>query len=254
MIILSNSCSFGAPDQNHKIYPQFISDIAGSSLINEGVPGSCNRRIVRSTLRTLIDLVKTDEDILVLVGLTFISRTELWQPWLEPDKTDGDFHSISSKKIMSLDWSKGLNNTFHSNVACNADDEVKDYYKQWLIHYSKEAAVTELLTDIIMLTNFAKNNGINILIFENCQKLPTLPHVDVASPFLSNFFKYINDSKNVINLWDFSFRDFSLNAGYKPKDAHKLGNDGHPSEEAHEHFANHIIEYIRSHDICTLNR
>ena len=241
MIVYSNSCSFGAP-QEHAIYPEIVATSLNSKLINDGTPGSCNRRIIRSSVRSLIDIRKSySGPITALVGLSFISRTELWQPHLVPTSNDGDFHSITSVAIQGLDWSGGLTSTQHK-VDKYADIEVKDYYKQWLIHFSKEAEVTNLLIDVIMLDSFAKSIDANILIFCNCQTLPALPEVDTSAPFIAGLKEYADSKSSIINLWNFSFANFALEQGFVPKDHKLYGLTGHPGEVAHRAFGEFLLE------------
>lgn len=91
MIVYSNSCSFGAP-QEHIIYPDIVAKELNGTLVNDGTPGSCNRRIIRSSIRSLINIRKDyNGPLLALVGLSFISRTELWQPHLSVADNDGTF-------------------------------------------------------------------------------------------------------------------------------------------------------------------
>jgi len=244
LIVYSNSCSFGAP-QGHTIYPEVVAQELAAKLVNDGTPASCNRRIIRSSIRSLIDIRKTHSGpLLALVGLSFISRTELWQPHLPPVGNDGDFHPITNAGIQNLDWSGGLINTHRPNVHEYADSEIKDYYKYWLLHFSKEAEVTNLITDVIMLNSFAESINSQILIFCNCQKLPSLPEVDVTAPFLANFNEYANTKNSIIDLWNFSFADFALNNGHLPKDQVKYGLTGHPGKEAHREFGRYLLEKI----------
>jgi len=245
MIVYSNSCSFGSI-QEHVIYPELVSTELKGKLLNEGIPGSCNRRIIRSSIRSLIDIRKHHiGPVLALIGLTFISRTELWQPHLPSNGNDGDFHPITSLSIKKLDWSTGLVNTKH-NVYEYADSEVKNYYKQWLLHFSKEAEVTNLLTDIIMFESFAKSNGIDCLIFCNCQKFPSLPEVSTSAPFLNSLVEFSYTKNSIIDLWNFSFADFALDNGYQPKDYLKYGANGHPGKVAHEKFGFHLLEIYKT--------
>jgi len=245
MIVYSNSCSFGGPDQGHKIYPSIIAEKISGKLHNDGIGGSCNRRIIRTSLRSLIELKETHSNILALIGLTFISRTELWQPHLQlKTSNDGDFHSITSKDIINLDWKAGLLSTVHPDSHKLAGPKVSDYYKNWLLHFSKEAAVTELLSDIIMLYNFAVHNNIEILIFSNCQKFPTSPDVDRDAPFLTSLVKYVKLKTNIIDPWEFSFADFALELGHLPKDKELYGINGHPNEQAHIDFAEYLLTKI----------
>jgi hypothetical protein len=247
MIVYTNSCSFGAPHQGHIIYPEVVAAALSANLINDGVSASCNRRIIRSSLRSLISLKKQHTDITALLGLSFISRTELWQTHKFPTETDGDFHPITNDMITKLDWSQGIDTTYIKDVYNQADADVKDYYKQWLIHMSKEAEVTNLLTDIIMLAGFAQTNGITLLVFCNTQKLPGLPGVDVSAPFLQDFVEYAKLNKSIIDLWNFSFADYALSLGHRPKDEEIYGLNGHPGEQAHIAFGNYLLKNYIQH-------
>ena len=242
MIVYSNSCSFGAP-QGHTIYPEVVATELSARLVNEGTPASCNRRIIRSSVRSLLELQKNySGPLLALIGLSFISRTELWQPHLPPVDRDGDFHPITNASIQRLDWSKGILSTHRPNIHEYADAEVKDYYKQWLLHFSKEAEVTNLLADVVMLESFARFNNVKILIFCNCQKLPSLPDVDTTAPFLASFKEYADTKNSIIDLWNFSFADFALDSGHLPKDQDRYGTNGHPGKEAHYEFGKYLLE------------
>jgi hypothetical protein len=241
IIIYSNSCSFGAPNQGHQIYPEIISNLFNGNLINDGIPGSCNRRIIRTSLRSLIELKsKHKNPIIALVGLSFISRTELWQPHLPPTNTDGDFHPIKNDTIESLNWANGLLGNDRPDVYKFADKQIRDYYKQWLIHYSKESVITDLITDLIMFIEFTKSLNIYPLIFSNCQLFPSLPEVDPSAPFLQSLLSHFILKKEIINPWEFSFATHALSLGHLPKDKEKYGLNGHPNEQAHKDFGNFL--------------
>jgi hypothetical protein len=245
-LIYSNSCSFGAQGQGHRIYPEVVSDTLGAHLINCGRSGSSNRRIIRTALRDLIKLKKEYNNISVLLGLTFIERTELWQPWLPAVDDDGHFSTIivDYKKI---DWSiHGLIKTIVPDIHTLADARIQEYYKQWLIHYNPESTITDLLTDIIMFAGWAKNNNINYSIFSNVDVLPGNDKVGYTSPFIESLRGEIENDKNIINPWTFSFGGYALNAGLTPKDAAIYKHHGHPGEEAHVLFAEFLLSYLQN--------
>ena len=60
MIIYSNSCSFGALNNSYPVYSEIIAKTLNAQLVNKGKPGSCNRRIIRTTLRDLNEI--TDDE------------------------------------------------------------------------------------------------------------------------------------------------------------------------------------------------
>jgi hypothetical protein len=241
MIVYSNSCSYGI-GYDHLSYSDYVADHLSAKLINEGRPGSCNRRIIRSSLRSLSQLCNDHDNILVLIGLSFIHRTEIWQPNIGAIDNDGDFHPIQLLEN-DLDWTQGLN-TRHDNVHNYAVSEIKDYYKQWLLHYSKEAEITNLLTDIIMFSSFCKNNKIKYLIFNNAENLSTTPDVDINSPFLAPLVTNIKKDPNVIDLWNFNFCGYSINNGFRPRDEEIWGIHGHHGEEAHKEFASVLLSKL----------
>jgi hypothetical protein len=255
-IIYSNSCSFGAP-QGHPVYSDIIANKLFCESQNDGIGCSSNRRIIRTSLRSLIKLKQQGyTNIIALIGLSFLGRTELWQPHQTNQKNiflkqfnesgDGDFYPLHNEKIHNLDWSKGINSITLDVVSGRADTEVKDYFKQWLIHYSKEGTICDLISDIIMLDGFAKFHGIKLLCFCNCQKFPGLPEVDKKAPFLIDFKEYLDRTPSIINFWDFSFADFSLEAGHRPKDEDLYGDNGHPSADAHRDFGNFLLDKLET--------
>jgi hypothetical protein len=248
MIVYSNSCSFGA-EQEHPVYAELIADSFNASLINAGQGGSCNRRIIRTSLRDLMNLKnQSNTEILCLIGLSYITRTELWQSSIPAVSNDGNFHAIVADH-KKFDWTKGLVDTLVPNIHLTVSSQVREYYKQWLLLMSKESIITELCTDLIMFKNFCTQNNIKILIWSNTQKWPGNPEVAVGDIFLKTFVEYITTDKHFIDPWTFSFQQFSLDRGHRPKDELVYGLSGHLDEHAHEDFANFLLKYIKENNI-----
>lgn len=242
-LVYTNSCSFGAADQGHKIYPEYVATALDAQLVNRGLPGACNRRIIRTSLRDLNEL-HDKKNILALLGLTFVSRTELWQLDLPPQDNDGHFHSIIVDHS-KVDWQKnGLINTVVNNIWTLARPTIKDYYKNWLLHLNMESEVVNLLVDLIMFTGWCKANNIQYLIFENTNTLPDDSKVGYNCSFVSSLRQTIAQDQDVLDLWNFSFKDFALANHLKPKDYDKYGEHGHPGPEAHLLFGNILLKHI----------
>lgn len=244
-LIYANSCSFGAPNQGHKVYADHVAEKLNARLINQGISGSCNRRIIRSSLRDLMGLSSAKSGkILVLLGLSFMSRTELWQPDLPAANNDGHFHPITVEHN-KISWKdKGLIDTFVPNISELARPAIKEYYKQWLLHLSQESETTNLLTDVIMFTGWLKSHNMRYLIFNNTNVLPGEPQVGLTSPFISSLCQAVLDDKNILNFWEFSFKDFALSNNFVPKDYEKYGIHGHPGAEAHKLFGDFLSSLL----------
>jgi hypothetical protein len=245
MIVYSNSCSFGQANQGHDIYPELIAHHYNSPLINHGIPGSCNRRIIRTSTRDLLELKKkSNDEILCLVGLTFIARTELWQPNIPATDNDGHFHSITVDH-KKHNWLSGLVNSQVKDIHLSAPVEIQNYYQQWLLHMSKEAIITDLITDIILFKNFCQQQGIKVLIWNNAQIWPSQPEVAVDDIFLKSLVDTINNCRCIINPWNFCFLDYALTLGHRPRDENIYGPSGHPGGAAHKDFALFLIDYLK---------
>jgi hypothetical protein len=246
LLVYSNSCSFGESGQGHNIYPELVAKTLTAQLINCGKSASCNRRIIRTTLRDLIELKNKHKNILALIGLTFISRTELWQPWNSVIDNDGHFSSIriDHKKIH---WGiNGLIDNIVPNIEEFADTQIQEYYRQWLNHYHPESELTNLLTDLLMFTGWAKNNNIRYCIFSNVDLLPGDDKVGYTSPFINSLRHEIETDPHVINPWNFSFGSYALSCGLKPKDYNRYKHHGHPGEEAHTLFADFLLNHLQN--------
>ena len=239
MILYSNSCSFGAPTDAHAVYSEIVAKTLNAQLVNKGIGGSCNRRIIRTTLR---DVNEITDDVLVLIGLTFLSRSEIWRPEVPAVDNDGHFYQI--KPTQKVSWINGLMDTIVPNIHEKVDPEVSDYYKQWIHHYNRESQMTELCTDLVMLTGWLRSKGIKYKVFSNVDKLEGSEYVGYNSPFISSLQDTIIKDEGVINPWKFSFGTFAREQGLQPKDEHLFGIHGHPGARAHELFAKYLTETL----------
>ena len=249
MIVYSNSCSFGAP-QEHPTYADYVGQHFDATVINRGLPGVSNRRIVRTTLRDLLALKKQQPDIVALIGLSFISRTELWQLDLPAESNDGHFHpiQIDYKKI---NWAKtGLVDTHVPDIHLLVNSTVQDYYKNWLLHYSPEAEMSNLLTNLLMLSGWAQKNKIDMLIFSNVDVFPGQNVVGYNSPFLYSLVEEVAQDPAFINPWQFSFGTYALEHGFVPKDYNVYKQHGHPGQSAHEFFSKFLLDRLEKNMSC----
>jgi len=219
-----------------KRYSEFLGDHYNCEVINAGISGSSNSRIFRTSLRDLIDLQKKYSNIKAVISLSFPMRTEVWDSTITHNRfvNDGEFTSFH----LAIDkrW-------FYDNLPIN-QSKYQNFYKQFITYYDIEAETIKILQNIILLTNWCKNNNIQYVILSG----PLQEPIDFNAPCVKNFYDEVNNDKNVINLFNDSFTEWCVRQGYTPMDEYtqeiqgRTYNIGHHGKLAHEAFAKFLIE------------
>jgi hypothetical protein len=246
MIVYANGCSFGRPVGKTPVsYSSIIAEHYHAKLINKHIAGSCNRRIIRSSVRDLLELKqKTNEDVLVLIGLSFIFRSELWQPDLPAVDNDGHFHPVRTTSRIWQDKQDYYTGDIQKECE-NTDPAVRDWYKQCLIWQNKESLVTEQLLDLLMFAAFCKQQELKCLIWNNANLWPNHPAVNRQDIFIKSFVDHALTSTNLIDPWEFAFLPWALAQGLEPIDRHIYGDYGHPGPVAHQKLAYFLLDKIK---------
>ncbi|CAB4133282.1 hypothetical protein UFOVP257_114 [uncultured Caudovirales phage] len=235
-----NGCSFSVLSDG-KRYSEFLSEELNCEVLNMGVPKACNSRILRTSLRDLIKLSKTNTNIQAIISLSFVVRTEVWDKnahdllWKTSD--DGDF--MSCQFFHGDDWFEKFKLNKNQVFNTGYPTYLKQYAKEWITLYDPEAEITKLLSELIMFTGWCKTNNVKYLIF--CGGEP-LESIDYTAPFISYFKTEIDNDLNIIDLFGFSFADYCKNAGFVPYDVELYGYTGHPSEDGHRFFARFLLD------------
>lgn len=152
--IYTNGCSFTY--DNH-IYHDLKSPAYGDILaqkhnvdyLNMGLPGSCNRRIIRTTLR---DVIEITDDTLVIIQLTVLERTE-------------KIFTPGQNNEWKLD-NKQSYQEYHESIKGDSREKInQEYYNTHIKFFDEQAEITNLVTDLLMLTAFLKNKHIPYYVF-----------------------------------------------------------------------------------------
>ena len=224
MIVYSNSDSYGVMSTGLR-YSEFLAQSLDAKSVNGGKGGSCNQRIFRTTVRDLSTLrQQTDEPILCLLCLGSLIRGEWWNEAKRPlpNETDGHFESF---QIFS---------------AGNPAHPICDYMNQWYKLYNDEAAQTDLMLQLTLLTSWLTSNNIEYIIFAG--NTVTYKQIDYNDVFIKDFATPIFADKNILNLNKFSFVTYCIEHGHKPFDYDQFKEHGHHGEPAHKDFANFLLE------------
>lgn len=217
MIVYANSDSYGVCSTG-KTYADFIGQAFNAGTVNRGLSGSCNRRIIRTTIRDLLDLKKAHKDILAIIGLAPTNRFEFWGDVAIDN--DGHFKSFQPSSVVP-------------NTA-------KYLHRGCIENYNDESSNTNLFLDLILLTGFLKRYDINYLIWQGSMSLKPS---DFDAPFIKNFYIEVNSDTKILDMFDFSFSKYcSIIKGYTPYDSDLYGIYGHHCEQAHKDFAEYLLE------------
>jgi len=233
MILYSNSDSYGVLNQPGedtpygKVYGKFIADKLGSKFVNRGRSGSCYSRVLRTSTRDLIKLrlENPNKKIQALISLTGTYRNETWtEDNHHPEDLDGHFKSFQASSQSAL-WT----------------NEQKHFAKHWVAQYDNEAEQTNLLWQVLMFTNTLKSYNIDYLIWWG-QKIGVIKPINYDNPFIEDFYQEFKKDKNILSFEDFGFCSWCLDQGYVPFDKEQFGDYGHHNPDAHQAFANYLLE------------
>lgn len=243
-ILYVNGDSYTATTENNTLsWAEHLKNLLNFDLlINKSIRGSCNARILRTAMRDCIKLkmAQPSADITVVLGLSFIWRTEVWDSTNINNNQfieDGEFESFQPQ--LGNNWF----DLFKQNKYTPKNH--RELSLALLKYYSDEAELTKLLTLIIGFTSFLKLHNINYYIFfaaDNNLK----NKITVTDDFIKPFIDYIEADNNIIDLLEFSFVKFSLAKNYVPFDYDQYKNDGHPPAEAHKDFADYLTLKIHN--------
>lgn len=233
MILYSNSDSYGVFSQPGldtpygEVYGKFIADKLRAKFVNRGRSGSSNSRTIRTSLRDLIKLRRDNPDrkIQALIGLSTTYRNESWTTDNQhPEDQDGHFKSFQASSQFEF-WKT----------------EQKDFAKHWVAQYDNEAEQTNLLWQVLMFTKALKSYNIDYLVWWGCPVGVVKP-INYDNPFIEDFYHEFKKDKNILSFEDFGFCSWCLDQGYVPFDKEQFDDFGHHSPDAHQAFANYLLE------------
>ena len=241
-LIYCNGDSYSAdschPTLNKKTYSHIVGKHLDGFVINNSVPGSCNRRIIRTSVHDLVHerRLNPDQQIIALIGLSFEIRSELWN---ENKKTsipsESNFENFYFTK--ELNWRdmllKGIDVAFNKH---RSDQGFLDKVSQGRVYYySPYAERANLLCDLLMFQSLMQQLNIKFLVFQSpiAEKL--------ESEYLIDFFKSNLNSKNFLDFETFGFVNWCYQQGFEPLDFRDRPEIGHYGIDAHRAFAEQIL-------------
>lgn len=221
-------------------YVNRVANYTNGFALNRAISGSCNRRIIRSTLHDMIQQrsLHPRQKIVALIGLSFELRSEIWADHVVatiPEESNFVTHAFSSQ----LDWRKNLLNNKNIDTSNRFEFEekfFKEYSRGRAYFFSPYAERINLLTDLTMLKSTLDSLGVDFLIFQSpkAEKL--------ENDYLLDFFKVqISSDARFFDFENFGFCDWCFEQKFVPLDFLDRPNIGHYGPDAHKAFAEQIL-------------
>jgi hypothetical protein len=210
-------------------YAEFLGqDLGARKIINTGLPGSCNNRIIRVATRDLLDLKKQNpnEKILALITVTNLIRTEYWDNAKPATSNDGHFRNIQIHETQN-----------------NASAVYYSYAMEWFKLFDDEAEQTNLLKELVLFTGWCRSQHIDYLILTSNNV--TFKPIDYTDVFVKSFADQIFNDPYILNFTKISFVQHCLDQGFRPYNYDKWGVNGHHSEPGHRSFGTFLTNYLK---------
>ena len=243
-LIYCNGDSY-SDDQYHtslagKTYVHVVGEYCHGFVINAAVSGSCNRRIIRTSLHDLILQRQLNplQKIIALISLSFELRSEIWIDSLvskQPSESNFVTHTFSSQQ----NWRENLldSKDIETPNKYKLDTKFYEKFSQGRAYFfSPYAERINLLVDLIMLKSTLDSMNIDFLIFQG----PVAEKLE--SEYLLDFFKQqIAMDQRIFDLETFGFCDWSYEQKFTPLDFLNRPTIGHYGPDAHYAFANTVL-------------
>jgi len=193
--------------------------------------GSCNSRIIRTTLK---DSFTTSEPSLYIIGLSFFSRSEL--PVARAvDKFEGAWISFQNQSLpderYNSQWTKA-----------DSQDYLKLRFKYQGLGLGD--IFEDLAISIISMINDLVSRGHNAVVFNQVENL----HLKFLSPEQLDIFNAVPQVIDRLR-WAAVPWQFQQGVAPNPKDQNENPDVRHPATGEHQVLNKFLIDYIRSNNI-----
>lgn len=243
-LIYSNGDSY-SNDQyhaslNNKTYANIVGEHCNGFVINSAVSGSCNRRIIRTSLHDLIlqRQQNPSQKIIALINLTFELRSEIWIDDLR-SSSHVESNFVTHKFSDQSNWRENLLNgrSIATPKSVNVDTTFYEKFSQGRAYFfSPYAERINLLADLIMLKSTLDSMQIDFLIFQG----PTAEKLE--TDYLLDFFKQqIANDQRIFDLETFGFCNWCHKQKFIPLDFTDRPTIGHYGADAHHAFATTVL-------------
>ena len=225
----------------NNLYPDFVAKSCHGFVLNKAISGSCNRRIIRTTLHDMIHQrqLNPEQQIVALIGLSFELRSEVWADNITERLCSEESNFIKHHFTKQINWRENLLN--HVDIETIVIDKFdQEFFKKYsdgrAYFFSPYAERINLYCDLIMLRSFLESINVDFLVFQS-PKAETL-----QSDYLLDFFKtQLTNDNRFFDFEKFGFVNWCHEQKFTPVDMLDRPEIGHYGIDAHESFANKVL-------------
>jgi hypothetical protein len=226
-------------------YPYHVGQQLGGFVISDALSGSCNRRIIRTSVLQLLEQRRLNptQEIIALISLSYELRSEIWIDNRIPDSEiesqfqNHQFSGMLNWKERLLQKLPILSDEEKNRYGKHHKDFVDMYSKARAYFYSPYAERINLLCDLVMFNNLCKQQNITFLLFWGPQCEP------LKEEHVKDFFEsFILSTDNFYKFNSFSFVKWCYRQKFKTIDNinNPIGTR-HYGVDAHKAFAEQIV-------------
>lgn len=210
-----------------KVYSEFLEERI--PVKNAAIVGSNNERIFRSSTQHIT------ANSIAIIGFSFITRKEIWYSDDNNEvikvcvkETDKDFPGskdlIDDPRFITLDKALQIETTSYLKqlVATEPLDKTKD--------------VMDFYTRLMMFAGYLRSIGTRYFLFNAADNT----NINYDRDFVTNTnaYRYVQSDPNILDIEDFSIRQYAEEHNLETADTYHLYEDGH------EHFSQFLIKKV----------
>jgi len=178
--------------------------------MDNGIPGSCNSRILRCTYRDSVKLLNEGKSFFALIQLTHLYRFE-----------------YAGEHTEKNCWKYAADDLFESITPSTQDipNRIKTYANLNFSLHNNTAEFSKIIANLIGLTAFLKQNNIGYLIYSG----PEVPPIDMSQDAM---YQYLSKNVGVLDLLNFNMLGIT-------------GKQQHPDAEGMQQIADYFYQLLR---------
>lgn len=215
---VTHICLDDAYREAHAWPRRLAARLGAQQVVNDSIPGGSNDRILRTTIRWVLDFLASEGDaarlkLLVVVG------------WSDP---------MRREYFIDGAWKQAI--PYHNYPDQPSLDRLNAVYRD--VAWNDHESACRFVTQVLALQVFLQFHGIRFLFFDalkSCQETFAAARSEVAHASAISARTYVN----------FSSSDGSMASVLSTATPHWKGR--HPAEDGHEYWAGVLAEHLQRH-------